>query len=440
MTEDRTVFRIPEANMARLNRDMEKISRKSVKFGGPELPLFIFASEYVDDGKGHKKLVYLVSLDIGLVGIEGWSFVARLDHSPETGNIVRALPNTGVEIPERFRNCAPDCEHCSYVRNRRDTFVLHNDETNEFKQVGSSCITDFLGHDAKELGRLAEIVANAANTARACEIDDEGLVNRRYVNLPNYLVHCAASVRQNGWISAAVARDSQYTLEATRDDALLRYAQNHDITPADEKLAEDALMWAQSFADKDHLSDWEHNVLVIARDMYIEQRSCGLAASIVGIFHKNHTARPQSVVLANMEPLIALFERAGSRIKYPKININLAGTALVLSMAGPTASVPGSINVKGPKAHSFDQDAPWFGRILRDGTFKPSRTAPTGLDKSLLMLAADPAGVAASHGHTTGNCCFCNKGLTDERSKQVGYGATCAKNYNLPYPKMSEVA
>ena len=141
-----------------------------------------------------------------------------------------------------------------------------------------------------------------------------------------------------------------------------------------------------------------------------------------------------------MEALIALFERAGSRIKYPKININLAGTALVLSMAGPMASVPGSINVKGPKAHSFDQDAPWFGRILRDGTFKPSRTAPSGLDKALLTMAADPAGIAAQHGHKTGNCCFCHKGLKDERSTQVGYGKTCAANWGLPWGAKEMVA
>lgn len=434
MTDDRTQFRIPEANMKLLERDMEKISRKCVKFCGIELPLFVFASEYADNGRGGADLFYMVSIDFGLVQIEDWTFVARLDHSPDTGNIIRAVPNTNIIVPDYYRHCSPECHHCNLKRpTRRDTFLLHNATTGEFKQVGSTCLVDFLGHDATILGRRAELAGYAMELLRGSQERDpdaEGLQNHRHVRLSTFLAHCAASVRKHGWISAATARLNA-NLEATRDDAQYRMAQAHAITDEDVALAEQAIEWAQSLADKSHLSDWEHNVLVIANDHYIEGRACGLAASIVGIYYKNLPTRSSSVKLSNMEPLVALFDNAKSRIKWPKINIDLEGHALVLSMAGATAAVPGSINVKGPK-NGYDE-APWYGRILRDGTFKPSRSAPHGLDKALLVMASDPAGVAAHYGHKSGQCCMCSKKLTDARSVHVGYGATCAKNWNMCY-------
>jgi hypothetical protein len=45
--------------------------------------------------------------------------------------------------------------------------------------------------------------------------------------------------------------------------------------------------------------------------------------------------------------------------------------------------------------------------------------------------------LAVRYGHNHGNCIFCSRDLTDERSNPnaggVGYGPTCAKRYNLPW-------
>jgi hypothetical protein len=40
---------------------------------------------------------------------------------------------------------------------------------------------------------------------------------------------------------------------------------------------------------------------------------------------------------------------------------------------------------------------------------------------------------AAAFGHQYGNCVFCSKDLTDDRSVTVGYGPVCAKNNHLPW-------
>src|SRR6185436_1560785 len=40
---------------------------------------------------------------------------------------------------------------------------------------------------------------------------------------------------------------------------------------------------------------------------------------------------------------------------------------------------------------------------------------------------------AVAHGHTTGNCSFCARDLTDPRSTSVGYGPICAQHFGLPW-------
>lgn len=142
-----------------------------------------------------------------------------------------------------------------------------------------------------------------------------------------------------------------------------------------------------------------------------------------------------SVEVGDLGAILALFATAKSHLKRPAIVLGVAGVApgVKLSVAGPAAKAPGSINVA--TAEPFGANT-WFGRITTAGVFEPSRQeTPAALVPALRSFACDPAGEAAKHGKLTGACCFCNKPLTDERSTAVGYGATCAKHYGLPWGK-----
>lgn len=63
----------------------------------------------------------------------------------------------------------------------------------------------------------------------------------------------------------------------------------------------------------------------------------------------------------------------------------------------------------------------------------PGRDSTPELESFLQKFAEDPARVAAEEGKRTGNCVFCAKQLTDERSVAVGYGPQCAEKYSLPW-------
>jgi len=88
----------------------------------------------------------------------------------------------------------------------------------------------------------------------------------------------------------------------------------------------------------------------------------------------------------------------------------------------------------------FDEGQFW-GRISKDPphVFK-SRNCPATAIDLLRRIEVDPETVIADLGRATGNCCFCQAPLTDERSIMAGCGPTCAQNYRVWYPTQAECA
>ena len=131
--------------------------------------------------------------------------------------------------------------------------------------------------------------------------------------------------------------------------------------------------------------------------------------------------------------VLALLAKAKTYLKWPKIRLqDASGHPVVLSVAGPRSKYMGQINVTDGGPYGANR---WYGRIDNRGTWTQPRhtTGLDGVEVVLKSLADDPAGTAAAHGKLTGSCCFCNRGLEDDKSTSAGYGPVCAKNYGLPW-------
>lgn len=159
---------------------------------------------------------------------------------------------------------------------------------------------------------------------------------------------------------------------------------------------------------------------------------------------KAEAAAPTKI--GDLSGILALFNTAKTHLKRPTIVLGLphpqnrdvlAGT-IRINVAGERSKVPGSLTVLDGERDETSGERDWFGRILLDGTYQPSRTASTGqlatriIDR-LREFAADPDGIAKHSATLTGKCCYCNNRLKDERSTAVGYGATCADHYGRPW-------
>ena len=131
----------------------------------------------------------------------------------------------------------------------------------------------------------------------------------------------------------------------------------------------------------------------------------------------NPVRKAGPVSVGSLSGLLDLLRSAKQHLKFPKFRVRSDDGDVIVSMAGDRSANPGWLYVKSP------------------GEFKPSRDATPAIVEALKKFSADPAGVASEYGKLTGNCCFCTKPLSDERSTSVGYGGTCAKHYGLPWGK-----
>jgi hypothetical protein len=142
-------------------------------------------------------------------------------------------------------------------------------------------------------------------------------------------------------------------------------------------------------------------------------------------------AGPAPRKLGDLAQLKAMFAKAGEKLKFPHLMLQLdSGERVKLWIAGDRSSDPGALSV-------VTTDREWIGRVLKDGTWAPRVTRSAEFYASvgdlLSRLLADPVGVLASHGKQLGACCYCNTELTDARSVAAGYGPVCAKNWGLPW-------
>ena len=193
--------------------------------------------------------------------------------------------------------------------------------------------------------------------------------------------------------------------------------------------------WAVQSSQKQEIG-----AVVTVRNRNNETKQVTLGACIGGndwgYFYEVAKAAPRAEAqVGKIDGILAIFDGAAKRLKVPAVELSIPETGVVVrvNVATARAKVPGSLTITGGRDDIGER--PWYGRILRDGTFQPSREAPVGLAKRLAQFAADPARIAAEHGKLTGRCCFCRLALTDGRSTAVGYGETCAANWGLPWGK-----
>lgn len=291
------VYNVPEAAFPWFKEKMDRLSKRSVKLVGEKLSLMVVGKHFTDpDTAGRKTRMFEVFVAHPEVKLNGWRFVARIDHSQEAGNIVRTLP--GMELPAQYRTSEPVCEHCQYKRRRRDTFVVCQEETLEYKQIGSGCLRDFTGHiGADKWAKLAELIGEVGNLHRAAgERGAQGdLQDFRYIDLELFAGYVAQSVMQDGWISKGVAKETGKV--STHFRAETDFHERAEVSDEAKRIAVAAIEWAQGFADApEEMNDYQHNAYVIASSGAIEPRQMGIAASIVGVYYTKHAKPAQQTI------------------------------------------------------------------------------------------------------------------------------------------------
>lgn len=287
-------YEIPRYNLEWLKGKIEKLNKKAEKLGCEPITLEVIDEKFEpknDEGTEFEKFL-VVEIKGQKPMINGWTFVATLEHSHEHGNIVRTVP--GESVPEEYRTVEPRCDHCQTRRYRKDTFLVRN-EQGEIKQVGRNCLKDFLGHsDPHHIAEYAEMLIELEEWANDYT-PHTGVRDDRYIDLKTYLTYVAECIRRFGWVSRV--RAYEYEEESTANRALREMfpfnPRYREVFPGEEakQLAEAALVWAREEMEPNN--DYLHNLKVLVSSGVIEWRDTGLAASIIIAYQKAKEKKKQ---------------------------------------------------------------------------------------------------------------------------------------------------
>lgn len=135
-------YKIYEDFFNDVEKKLKRIGKKCAKHGNP----FVFKivdsviDEVINEETKKKSYYKFIVIEVeGTAKINDYECVAVLENH-SSGNIIRRI-NTEINIPERFLHTDNICEHCNSKRQRNELYIIHNIKTDEFKQVGSSCLT-----------------------------------------------------------------------------------------------------------------------------------------------------------------------------------------------------------------------------------------------------------------------------------------------------------
>jgi hypothetical protein len=301
---------IPVDNLSTLQDQLAKLNKRADKLGLE--PVTLRTGETVVKDHPYYPSQRYEAIEVFVEGnaptLNGWQFVATLEHD-ENGTLVRRIPTFKDEIDlVQYRTASPDhCDQCGYRRRRNDTYVVAKKIANslgfekeylgyETKQVGSTCLKDFTGHENPQaIARYLEFVRDFIEGLGRGDFS-EGHVTPRY-DLLDLVTTAAAEVRCHGYVSRRKADEegSTPTAMAVTNDFFLRLAgrteELPEITDADADTAVAAIEWVGGLNEKALESDYLYNLFTVCKSGTLTARQFGIAASAITAYQRSEQDR-----------------------------------------------------------------------------------------------------------------------------------------------------
>lgn len=289
------VYAIYEGNMDRLEKKLNHIYNKCKAYGC-DFHYEQVGETYkeVTDERGNKHMARFILVEAeGTAIVNNWEFAASVEHT-EKGNIFKGI--LGIEVPRRYYDNPPVCEHCNIKRHRVYTYIIRNKETGEFKQVGRACLKDFThGMSAEAITQYISLFDSLIEG----EAPDTGARIEHYLPKEEYLRYAAETIRHFGYVKADDVRQNTSVraldyYEADRNRAVSREYLEHlqeemsregfNINhPETVQLVKDALAWVEA---KTEDSNYIHNLKTVCSLDYVKYKNVGLLASLFPAYNR----------------------------------------------------------------------------------------------------------------------------------------------------------
>lgn len=275
---------IPQENYNRFKKKIKQMDRKAKKLGLDGVTTDVIGEEMYEDtvnGGYNKYLKIRVKGDIPKV--KGWKFVAIVQHT-ETGNLFKSMDEVNVQdIPNKYKKSGSICEHCNVNRNRIDTYLIYNEDTDEWKQVGRTCLGDFAGSsDIESIARFYETLITLSD--EEYEEVPKGF-EKRYYKLFDYLCVVEEVSKEKGFVTKS--RASELNVESTANYSFRRYQRQgmEGVSKETKDKITKALDWVRQL-NRERANHYMYNLHMLCSNEYMEDRDIGMVASLILAYGK----------------------------------------------------------------------------------------------------------------------------------------------------------
>ena len=268
---------IPNYKMAELQRQIQRIRNK-----GAHVTFEVTNDHIAFPARSLGRDITLDCSEVEVEGryrIDGWAFVGTIEHASPTNIIRLADLSFANRIPERYRAAGRDCEHCHIRRDRNDTYLVYNEDEDEFKQVGRTCLRGYTnGLDAEACAGLASVMAELERLN--ADVRDDNL-DYDYIrqNYSQYLGYPMEKARKQAY---AYVQEHGYVTGRTGQQFASELSDNPRLPEATDEQVAEVTAWLES----SEINDYIRNALAAWTKSQYQPRDAGLITSAVSSFLK----------------------------------------------------------------------------------------------------------------------------------------------------------
>ena len=234
--------------------------------------------------------------------INGWECIATVDNLDNGKNVITTFGKH--EVPSRFYTLGCKCEHCNTNRERKNLYIVHNEETDEYKQIGKSCLKDFTrGMNASFIAWIQSQWMELEDYETYC-----GTHYEKYFTMEKILLVMAETIRKFGYVKKYDS-EGDYNPNNTVEKASKFYAYLYgstsfwtdqmrkevrkemdtvDFNPEAEQnktYMENAIAWIKKQDDEN--SNWIHNLKSLVSMDYTKAKHFSILCSLFPCYDKN---------------------------------------------------------------------------------------------------------------------------------------------------------
>jgi len=281
-------FKIPEGRMSDLEDRLLKVNKVCVKLDLAPWVLTVHETLFKPDPQNQSaKIKYFsVTLTGETPKLNGWELAGKIEQAPNSkANLLLSVP--GFDLPPLYQHKDHYCDHCQSARSRKVSYVVHK-EGGEYKEVGSNCLKDFLGHRSAEslilfYTYLREIAEDTWEPGSGPSISYESLVD--------LLAFTARVIEREGYFKADSEKATSgviFSLFVPVQGSKARAEQNdlrehYEPTVRNRETAAKAIEWVRVSTDP---SNYMHNLRTLMAEDDVPLTKLGFLVSSVQAYLK----------------------------------------------------------------------------------------------------------------------------------------------------------